>query len=1106
MSYRVPLWAFLLTTTPLLHGCGGQPDFIKEDSTFGGQPSAGEGGTDGGGNAGEGGSGDQGPVQIAGKGNTSSSAGSAGQAVDPCDLMDCGSGQRCEVDGDEASCVDNECDDLGCSATEECVPVESGGNRCESIACDEDVDCPIDRYCDGEVCVDDACEAEARSCDGDDLFICASNGSEDENAYTCDSAGYFESVCDDSDPGRIGCVCEDDWDCPEFTVCEAAVCVGTGREPTCTLPPPPFEEVLPALEFRWGGESSTDQDATSKAFPWSSQVLSTPLVVNLDDDNGDGLVNELDFPELVFMSYPPGGNSPAAFLGTLRAVHGGGPAKGEDFFATCGVPVRPDMPEPSYTSAVGAYWSEGEPLIEDCGTGGLGDNNRNAAIGRAAGALAVGDLDNDGLPEIVMPTTDSGNLSGIAIFTNRGEFITSAPEVFPAQGFNWNYAAPAIANLDFDGLAEIVVGNRVVVLSDEGGELSIDRVVAGDATVGAQAFNSNLPEMGPSVCLADLDPDLPGLEIVAGPSLYRFDPSADELTLLWDSSGDTGIENPDGFCAVADVLGEDELSAPGPDNPLDGVAEVILISDGQLVVLRAVDGEVLRVVDLDGGNVGGAPNVDDFDGDGFPEIATALQDFYTVIDLQEPSPDNCPAWPDVLPQTGTPPGTNDPRDPGGACDNDDDCEAGTVCNEIAGQCVCLHSGWKRDTEDDSSRATSSSIFDFNGDGAAEVVYNDECYFRVYDGSTGEIYLAIPSLSRTIIENPVVADVDNDGNSEILFVQNNEFLQCSETNLDSWPDGDNDVPRASLPNGIEVWGDPSDSWVAARRIWNQHSYHVTNVTESGAIPLHEPESWRVLNGRLYNSYRSQPRNYNVAPDLVLPELQISSPDQACGELSDEIEISVKVENQGDLRVGPGVVVEFFGEWQSDPELSAALEDSNGDPITVTLGVSLEPGASTLVTVSYEAGNNDRDDLPDQITVVIDGANAERECVEDNNDVSGPVDAGEALADISLEIDDADGCDPAEVELTVTNDGSLAAEEILVEIYAGDPSAGGTMVAEVTIDGPLEPGESETVTVEAGSFSRDVVIWAVADPDDTIEECNDANNIDQGPRLQCDEVVR
>jgi hypothetical protein len=41
-------------------------------------------------------------------------------------------------------------------------------------------------------------------------------------------------------------------------------------------------------------------------------------------------------------------------------------------------------------------------------------------------------------------------------------------------------------------------------------------------------------------------------------------------------------------------------------------------------------------------------------------------------------------------------------------------------------------------------------------------------------------------------------------------------------------------------------DREDRWIQARRIWNQHTYHVTNVEENGTIPRFEAPSWRSLN--------------------------------------------------------------------------------------------------------------------------------------------------------------------------------------------------------------------------------------------------------------------
>jgi hypothetical protein len=307
----------------------------------------------------------------------------------------------------------------------------------------------------------------------------------------------------------------------------------------------------------------------------------------------------------------------------------------------------------------------------------------------------------------------------------------------------------------------------------------------------------------------------------------------------------------------------------------------------------------------------------------------------------------------------------------------------------------------------------------------------------------------------------------------------------------------------LPNGIQVWGDASDTWVSARRIWNEHAYHVTNVSEGGRIPVREPESFRTYGERVYNTYRSQPRAYGVAPDLSLIALQVSSPDVACGQLSDELTISVLVKNLGDLRVGPGVVLAFEGTWSGT---ASALRDAMGNPLTATLQTSLEPGSSVLVTVDYDAEHNPEGTLPDRVRVVVDQANAERECREDNNEISQDVSAGEALADLRLEIGESVGtCQNGKINVTVHNDGALAATDVLVRLFAGDPSAGGQVLGEVVIAGPIAPGAAESGQVTFSNLERTVTVYGIADPLDAIPECNNANNLDEGPMLTCSVVV-
>ena len=46
--------------------------------------------------------------------------------------------------------------------------------------------------------------------------------------------------------------------------------------------------------------------------------------------------------------------------------------------------------------------------------------------------------------------------------------------------------------------------------------------------------------------------------------------------------------------------------------------------------------------------------------------------------------------------------------------------------------------------------------------------------------------------------------------------------------------------------IQAVRDVEDRWIQARRIWNQHTYHVTNVREDGTIPQWEKPHWESLN--------------------------------------------------------------------------------------------------------------------------------------------------------------------------------------------------------------------------------------------------------------------
>ncbi|MBW2523720.1 MAG: hypothetical protein JRI23_06070 [Deltaproteobacteria bacterium] len=1001
--------------------------------------------------------------------------GGSGGGADPCADLGCPADQHCEVGSDGPECVNNTCADLSCSATEECEETSGGGAICVDISCSEDVECPPERYCDGTICVDDICEPGFRSCGGPgglELRECTPNGGSEPLRWTCTSDAYFISQCVDDGQGNAFCSCEDDWDCPPYSVCEAGQCTGSGVAPTCFLPPEPFDQVLPTPEIVWGGDPpypGATTYASGSPFEQAAQVVQTPVVANLDDDNQDGEINELDFPEIVFTAFR---DHEFTTNGVLRAIHGGGPNKGADFFANCG----------------GVEWHEGDSLPATCTYG-------NADLDSTS-SLAVGDLDNDGVPEIVAVNEGGTTDSRIRIYSNTGSIIATSATFGSVGGAN---PAPAIANLDFAGFAEIVVGRNVFTLEhDTSGQLVFLDHFAGTGNHGTNG-------QGPASCVANVLGNLRP-EIIAGATVYgfpqppagatsqadcaTFPPSNAEETAFCNGQLTTEwTANLEGFCAIADVLGADQTAAPGPNNPLDDLPEVVLITNGTIRIYNGQDGTERRNISLNAGTRGGPPNVDDFDGDGFPEVGTAASTAYVVFDFQDPGA-SCPTWTSVTHDNGNLPRTP----PATTCNQDSDCGdlAQFACNEATNSCVCLHNNWRRATEDDSSQVTGSSVFDFNGDGAAEVVYNDECRFRIYDGLDGEVLFDPPSESRTRIEYPIVADVDNDGNAEIVFSTTNESGFCSQ-NLDS-----------SYNNGIEVWGDAGDYWVSARRIWNQHAYNVTNVTEGGAVPLHAPESWREYHGRRYNIFRSNPRSQGIAPDLTVKAVQVSSPDAVCGQLSDLLDITVEIENRGDLRVGPGVVVGFHGDWTTVPLQEPLYADAAQTPVQYVLQNTLEPGASIFFTVSYDSQYNSPGVLPDTITVIVDETDLERECDELNNELTKDVVAGQPMADLRIALGTPLTNPCPTVPTTIFNDGSAPASNITVRYYAGDPNQGGTALHDAFVTGPIVAGGQHSFDETIPNFPQGVIIriWGVVDPDNVIEECNDGNNRDSADdTVQC-----
>ncbi|MDX2088782.1 MAG: CARDB domain-containing protein [Kofleriaceae bacterium] len=532
--------------------------------------------------------------------------------------------------------------------------------------------------------------------------------------------------------------------------------------------------------------------------------------------------------------------------------------------------------------------------------------------------IAVGDVSGDGLADVIYAArgsvdNDTGTSLIVAIDRTGHVLWTSHDPGGAAHGIKvWN-GGVTLANFDADPMAEVVIGATLI---DHDGTVLWDQGGSGNGGYYGSNNNATVTYKGGISVVADLDIDGKP-EIVSGKNAWKVTwnagpPASATVTPYWTYSGD------DGYPAVADL-------------DQNGTPEVVLAANAKVIVLDGQTGQLFcaqtscsaaqRVQPIDiacppsttcnaESNRGGPPTVADFDGDGRPEIGVAGGYSYAVYDLRRTGEDI----------TGITPAPT------------------------AGQ---LFVRWTRATKDLSSNATGSSVFDFQGDGSSEVVYSDECNVWVYSGTDGRTQLQLPNTTGTIHEYPLVVDADGDGNSEILVVANgvNAATNC---------------PAQTANKGIYLYGDPLDRWVPTRKVWPQHTYHITNATPVGNVPVTEANNWTQPG---LNDYRKNAQGEGVfnAPDLAV-ELSVGLEECDGGMLV----LKARVTNVGALGVHPGAQIVF------------KKTDANGAVLgTATTTVPLLPGGSTTVSITVPTSTGPN------FYVAADGPAAVAECNESNN---------------------------------------------------------------------------------------------------------------------------
>ena len=617
-----------------------------------------------------------------------------------------------------------------------------------------------------------------------------------------------------------------------------------------------------------------------------------------------------------------------------------------DFDATC---TREPEPLTSFEPEIQCEWP-GDFEIEQC-----------PGYTNVVTPPLVGDLDGDGVPEIVFVSTsqtldDPFNLDYDAcVRVIRGDDCSPVWTSERSQAYG---EALAIADLDGDGTLEVCGrGNPYTgycdpyCLDSEGGDFwdELDEIVSVDC---------DFEDTGVSVVNVDGE-DHPEPEVVVGMTVF------DGLTGRLRSAYETPMEGLDSSSelALADVNGDGHVEALtgtivydlvdggiddwDPDlvlgNGYTAVAELDANYEGPEVVVvsplmweirvhSSLDGHIIYRHEVPGEN-GGPPTVADLDGDGRAEFATAGKYYLTAFDL------DCY-------------GPRAPDDPG-ICVNEDE--------ELEGEGIM----WSVDTQELSSGVTGSSVFDFEGDGAVEIVYADECWVRVFDGATGAVKFSAPHESGTWSEYPVVADVDGDFYTEIV-VPHNQFCGdrsvCDETDPITGERHD----RNWCLTGITVYRDRHDRWAPSRPLWSQHTEHLSNRLDDGTVPVVELPSWDG-----HNSYRqAHPREGGSVidtPDLTVGGLEAPECDRDAMRQT----LRARVCNRGTLPVARGMDVAF------------RIDEPDGEiACSATTSETLEPGRCEIVECTWE-------EVPlnevHTIHAVVDpnGEEGISECHEDNN---------------------------------------------------------------------------------------------------------------------------
>ncbi|MEM6347173.1 MAG: FG-GAP-like repeat-containing protein [Bacteroidota bacterium] len=511
-----------------------------------------------------------------------------------------------------------------------------------------------------------------------------------------------------------------------------------------------------------------------------------------------------------------------------------------------------------------------------------------AAFSNRSNTLCIAQMDGQGYLEIAYIRSDRR----IEMFRHNGtiwETVTSNVNAFPNVAVVNNITGLGAADFNGDGRPEYYMANRIYSFAPNSACTGdcIQMIVNGDTVANGGSRGSADYATFSSVAIDILtsvdcggDPECDGLELVAGNVVYSVDIVAQTMTARRNLN-DAGVGTfDDGQSAVADINN-------------DGVLDVVVHGayTGAGASIPNPTGALYAWTPLTNTLLAGWNTVVQR---GVPIIAQVYDD--DLADDGDKSNNSTPNYSEIVLLTP----------------NNMDCyNLNNPNNSIWNQPVV-----------DPSGSTGITSFDFNGDGVDEITYRDEDNLRIMYGgplayaptganlTTRDYGSPIPCTSNTSNEYPVIADVDHDGEAEMV-------ITCG--------------------TDVVVYESGCTPWLSARTIWNQFYYFGVNINDDGTVPQQQQSTltelfpgtgyfplnrtnFQISDYQFSNLIGVGPGGTNLvpAPDLSGAINAISNTTN-CGTLGNQLVIDYEVSNFGDLNLPAGVHVAFYN---GDPATGAA----------------------------------------------------------------------------------------------------------------------------------------------------------------------------------------